>query len=141
MDICNYCKKYRIHKNITRLGLLIKHIVFFCYSLLCVFRDNFLVNVITILLVILNYSLKYLSLPSWCNFILNDSVTYLIYGTLLSVLASVNLIDAAKKYRAEILWDGDISIFNWDKYNGNHKIDTLYIFLGFIKISPSNELL
>ena len=126
MDICKYCKKYGIHKNITRLSLLLKHIGFFGYSLWCVFFNNFLVNLTTILLIILNYNLKYLSLPTWCNFILHDSVSSLIYGTLFSVLASVNLIDAAKRYRAEILWDGDISIFNWDKYNGNHKIDTYY---------------
>lgn len=118
MNICKYCKKWKICSFMTILALILKHIVFFIKAVIeIVFKENILLNITVIIL----YIITALYLSKFIN-------VELLYGAYLGILITANLQLTAEKYRKEILWDGDWKILENDKYNFEHKKD-IYICL------------
>lgn len=120
MNVCKYCKKYKVHNFIAKLGLIIKHIVFFIKAVLeTFFKENILLNITVIFFyLITNFyisNIKFIDVK-------------LLYGAYLGILVTMNLQFASEKYRKEILWDGDWKIIGHEKYNFEHKKD-IYISL------------
>ena len=109
MNICKYCKRWGIHKNMTRLVLLLKHIGFFIVALLnVVFKERLLLNIVVLLIFI--GTKEYYPLNK-----------ELIYGALFAILITANLERSANRYKENIIWDGDWEIWNWENRNFEHK--------------------
>lgn len=110
MNICKYCKKYKIYDNMTRFGLCLKHLKFFIAALvLIIFKERLLLNIIVILI----FAILYFS-----NLQTNKN---LIYGALIAVLIIANFEASADLFKKNILWDGDWKIWNWENKNFEHK--------------------
>lgn len=116
MDVCKYCKKIKICDVANMIGLILKHIWIFIKCVISSIKDNIIVNMVTAILLIF-----IIKIP-----ICSEVTKSLLLGALYSIFATVNLLYAGDSYRKEIVWDGDIKIIDYKKYNSQNKKSTYY---------------
>jgi len=103
-------------KVINFIGLSLKHFLFLLKAIVKTLIENIMINFITV------------GLALYLHFQTNQSLNfhYMVYGALLSIFLTLNILTAGEQYRKSIVWDGDINIINAEKQNFEFKKSVYY---------------
>lgn len=113
VDICKFCKKFKIRTRIEQIWLILVHIIFFISALFQVFFvERLLLNLFIIGLIFL---------ICFNIFNLSSNTNNIALGALFAIIITANIELAANNYKTNILWDGSWSIIDCENRNFEHK--------------------